>query len=57
MTHHPKIYVGGHRGMVCSAIVSTLQQQGRAKIVTLTYAELGRTNQAAVQALRRQRQH
>jgi GDP-L-fucose synthase len=28
-----KIYVAGHRGMVCSAIVRTLEQQGQADLV------------------------
>jgi len=50
MTHHPKIYVAGHRGMVGSAIVRTLQQHGQTNIVTRTHAELDLTNQAAVQA-------
>ena len=46
----PKIYVAGHRGMVGSAIIRTLQQQGQTNIVTRTHAELDLTNQAAVQA-------
>lgn len=50
MIHHPKIYVAGHRGMVGSAIVRTLQQHGQTNIVTRTHAELDLTNQAAVQA-------
>ena len=45
-----KIYVAGHRGMVGSAIVRTLVQQGQANFVTRTHAELDLTNQAAVQA-------
>jgi GDP-L-fucose synthase len=45
-----KIYVAGHRGMVGSAIVRTLEQQGQANFVTRTHAELDLTNQAAVQA-------
>jgi GDP-L-fucose synthase len=45
-----KIYVAGHRGMVGSAIVRTLQQQGQTNLVTRTHAELDLTNQAAVQA-------
>ena len=43
-----KIYVAGHRGMVGSAIVRTLQAQGCTNIVTRTHAELDLTNQAAV---------
>jgi GDP-L-fucose synthase len=45
-----KIYVAGHRGMVGSAIVRILQQQGQTNFVTRTHAELDLTNQAAVQA-------
>ena len=45
-----KIYVAGHRGMVGSAIVRALQQQGQTNIVTRTHAELDLTSQAAVQA-------
>lgn len=36
MSTQPKIYVTGHRGMVGSTILRTLQQQGQADIVTLT---------------------
>jgi GDP-L-fucose synthase len=46
----PKIYIAGHRGMVGSAIVRTLQAQGQTNIVTRTHAELDLTNQAAVNA-------
>ena len=45
-----KIYVAGHRGMVGSAIVRALQQQGQTNIVTRTHAELDLTEQAAVRA-------
>ena len=44
-----KIYVAGHRGMVGSAIVRTLQKKGYKNIVTRTHAQLDLTNQAAVQ--------
>lgn len=40
--------MAGHRGMVGSAIVRTLQAQGVANIVTRTHAELDLTNQSAV---------
>ena len=52
MTHHPKIYVAGHRGMVGSAIVRKLLSNGypAERIVIRTHAELDLTNQAAVQA-------
>ena len=44
-----KIFVAGHRGMVGSAIIRTLQAQGYSNIVTRTHAELDLINQAAVQ--------
>jgi len=47
---HPKIYVAGHRGMVGSAIVRTLQAAGQLNIATRTHAELDLTDQAAVRA-------
>lgn len=50
MNQTPKIYVAGHRGMVGSAIVRTLQQQGQANMVMRTHAELDLINQAAVRA-------
>ncbi|WP_434782178.1 GDP-L-fucose synthase [Ferrovum myxofaciens] len=50
MTTSPKIHVAGHRGMVGSAIVRTLQQQGQTNIITRTHAELDLTDQAAVRA-------
>lgn len=50
MTTKNRIYVAGHRGMVGSAIVRILQQQGDADIVTRTHAELDLTDQAAVRA-------
>jgi GDP-L-fucose synthase len=46
----PKIYVSGHRGMVGSAIVRTLQAQGKTNIITRTHDELDLTNQATVRA-------
>lgn len=50
MSQLPKIYVAGHRGMVGSAIIRTLQQLGQTNIVTRTHAELDLTSQAAVSA-------
>jgi GDP-L-fucose synthase len=46
----PKIYVAGHKGMVGSAIVRILQNQGYSNIVTRIHAELDLTDQAAVRA-------
>ena len=43
-----KIYVAGHRGMVGSAIVRTLQAQGYDNIIGRTHVELDLTNQAQV---------
>ncbi|QWD44488.1 GDP-L-fucose synthase [Polynucleobacter paneuropaeus] len=45
---NPKIYVAGHRGMVGSAIVRNLREQGYSNIITRTHAELNLTNQAQV---------
>lgn len=43
-----KIYVAGHRGMVGSAIVRSLKEQGYTNIIGKTHAELDLTNQAQV---------
>ena len=48
MTTQPKIYIAGHRGMVGSAIMRTLQTQGHSNFITRTHAELELTNQSAV---------
>jgi GDP-L-fucose synthase len=56
MTSPEKIYVAGHRGMVGSAIVRALQQQGHSHFVTRTHAELDLSNQAAVNAFFKQEQ-
>ncbi|MFT6920533.1 MAG: GDP-L-fucose synthase [Cognaticolwellia sp.] len=42
------IFVAGHRGMVGSAIVRQLQQQGNSNLVLRTRSELDLTNQQAV---------
>lgn len=47
---HAKVYVAGHRGMVGSAIVRTLQARGYNNIVTRTSQELDLRDQAAVRA-------
>lgn len=43
-----KIYVAGHRGMVGSAIVRTLESKGYKNIISRTSSELDLVNQAAV---------
>ena len=43
-----KIYVAGHRGMVGSAIIRTLQQIGQNQLITRTHRELDLTQQAEV---------
>ena len=48
MNSQPKIYIAGHRGMVGSAIMRNLQDQGYQNIVVRTHAELDLINQAAV---------
>jgi GDP-L-fucose synthase len=49
-TNQPKIYVAGHRGMVGSAIIRELANQGQTNIVVRTHAELDLTDQQAVRA-------
>ena len=44
-----KIYVAGHRGMVGSAIVRKLDEQGYTNIIGRTHSELDLTNQADVE--------
>ena len=48
--HPPKIYLAGHRGMVGSAILRELKNQGQHNIVVRTHAELDLTDQHAVRA-------
>lgn len=50
MSPQPKVYIAGHRGMVGSAIVRSLQRQSQPQIVVRSHAELDLTNQAAVRA-------
>lgn len=45
-----KIYVAGHRGLVGSAIVRSLNRSGYTNIVGRTHSELDLTDQAAVKA-------
>jgi GDP-L-fucose synthase len=44
-----QIYVAGHRGLVGSAVVRALRQQGYQNLLLRTHQELELTNQAAVQ--------
>jgi GDP-L-fucose synthase len=48
MNKNAKIYVAGHRGLVGSAIVRKLKDEGYSNIVTRTSAELDLREQAAV---------
>lgn len=50
MTKQPKIYIAGHRGMVGSAIIRALKEQGQTNLITRSHAELDLTNQTAVRA-------
>lgn len=43
-----KIYVAGHRGLVGSAIVRSLERQGYSNVIGRTHKELDLTNQQAV---------
>ncbi len=49
MNKNAKIYIAGHRGMVGSAIVKLLTEEGYENIVTKTHRELDLTRQAAVE--------
>ena len=51
MLSSSKIFVAGHLGLVGSAIVRSLQQQGFSNLLVRTRAELDLTNQAAVNKL------
>ncbi|OQP49439.1 GDP-L-fucose synthase [Niastella populi] len=56
MNKTDKIYVAGHRGMVGSAIVRKLEQEGFTNLLVRTSAELDLRNQQAVQAFMQQEQ-
>ena len=49
MEKNARIYVAGHRGMVGSAIVRQLEQQGYDNILTRSSSQLDLRNQQAVQ--------
>jgi GDP-L-fucose synthase len=48
LSQSSRIYVAGHRGLVGSAVVRALQQQGYGNLVLRSHRELDLTNQAAV---------
>ena len=48
MNKNSKIFVAGHRGLVGSAIVRTLNERGYNNIVTKTRSELNLLNQKDV---------
>lgn len=50
MNKTDKIYVAGHRGLVGSAIVRSLERSGYTNIIGRTHKELDLTDQAAVRA-------
>lgn len=50
MNKTDKIYIAGHGGLVGSALMRTLQQQGYSNLLTRTHAQLDLTDQAAVGA-------
>ena len=52
----PRIFVAGHRGLVGSAIIRVLQNQGHTNIVTRSHAELELTDQAQVRSFFRTEQ-
>ena len=48
MNSNDKIYVAGHNGMVCSAIVRKLREKGFINIITRSSSDLDLTNQQNV---------
>ncbi|MBE5847834.1 MAG: GDP-L-fucose synthase [Lachnospiraceae bacterium] len=50
MNKTDKIYVAGHRGLVGSAIVRSLERQGYTNVIGRSHKELDLTDQAAVRA-------
>ena len=48
MELNSKIFIAGHRGMVGSAIVRNLSQNGNSNLITRTSAELDLRNQQSV---------
>ena len=56
MNFESKIYISGHRGLVGSALMRTLQGKGFNRLITHSHAELDLTNQAATDAFFSQEQ-
>jgi GDP-L-fucose synthase len=50
MNKNSKIYIAGHRGLVGSALMSRLQEQGYSKLITRTSKELDLRRQSEVEA-------
>lgn len=50
MERNAKIFVAGHRGLVGSALLRTLQSQSYSRLLTRSHAELDLTDQSAVEA-------
>jgi len=50
MTPDHRVYIAGHRGLVGSALLRSLQQRGYRHIITRTHAELDLTDAPAVNA-------
>lgn len=48
MTHAPRVFAAGHRGLVGSAIVRRLQLEGGSEVLTATRDQLDLRDQAAV---------
>lgn len=49
MQKDSRIYVAGHRGLVGSALIRSLQKQGYTKLITRTHADLELTDQNSVE--------
>lgn len=50
LTEKSRIYVAGHRGLVGSAVVRSLQRRGYERLIVRSHMELDLTEQAAVRA-------
>ena len=50
MEKDSKIYVAGHKGLVGSALIRTLEAEGYSNLVTRTHSELDLSRQSDVEA-------